>query len=66
MREVAVYYLTCQLIENTESKNILILQPLLINNLDAKFGNEVKNERVLKTSGTPRFKIVCLKTMKRH
>jgi hypothetical protein len=66
MREVAVYYLNCQLIENTESKNILILQPLLINNLDAKFGNEVKNERVLKTSGTPRFKIVCLKTMKRH
>jgi hypothetical protein len=32
----------------------------LINKLEAKFGDEVKNKRVYKTPGTPRFKIVCL------
>jgi hypothetical protein len=53
-------YLSCQLIENSESKEILILQPHLINNLEAKFGDEVKSKRVYKTPGTPRFKIVCL------
>jgi hypothetical protein len=30
-------YLSCQLIENAESKEIWILQPHLINNLEAKF-----------------------------
>jgi hypothetical protein len=39
-------------------KSILILQPHLINNLEAKFGNEVCNKRVYRTPGTPRFKIV--------
>jgi hypothetical protein len=52
-------YLSCQLIENIELKEILILQPHLINNLEAKFGDEVKSKRVYKTPGTPRFKIVC-------
>jgi hypothetical protein len=41
-------YLSCQLIENAESKEILILQPHLINNLEAKFGGEVKSKRVNK------------------
>jgi hypothetical protein len=52
-------YLSCQLIENAESKEIFILQPHLTNNLEAKFGNEVKSKRIYKTPGTPRFKIVC-------
>jgi hypothetical protein len=51
-------YLSCQLIENAELKEILILQPHIINNLEAKFGDEVKSKRVYKTPGTPRFKIV--------
>jgi hypothetical protein len=46
------------LIENAESKEILILQPHLINNLEANFGGEVKNKRVYKTPGASRFKIV--------
>jgi hypothetical protein len=36
----------------------LILQPHLINNLEAKFGNEVKDKRVYKTPRKPRFKII--------
>jgi hypothetical protein len=52
-------YLSCQLIENSESKEILIIQPHLINNLEAKFGDEVKNKRVCKTPGTSRLKIFC-------
>jgi hypothetical protein len=52
-------YLSCQLIENSESKKILILQPHLINNLEVKFGHEVKSKRVYKTPGTTRCKIVC-------
>jgi hypothetical protein len=55
-------YLSCYVIENLESKSILILQPHLINNLESKFGQEVCNKRVYKTPGTPRFKIVCLAT----
>jgi hypothetical protein len=47
------------LIENAELKEILILQSHLINNLEAKFGDEVKNKMVYKTPGTPRLKIVC-------
>jgi hypothetical protein len=39
-------YLSCQLFENAESKEILILQPHLINKLEAKFGDEVKSKRV--------------------
>jgi hypothetical protein len=39
-------YLTFQLIENAESKEILILQPHLINNFEAKFGGKVKNKRI--------------------
>jgi hypothetical protein len=45
-------------IEDLESKSILILQSHLINNLEAKFWQEVCNKRVYKTPGTPRFKIV--------
>jgi hypothetical protein len=51
-------YLSCQLIENAESKEILILQPHMINSLEAKFRDEVKSKRIYKTPGTPRFKIV--------
>jgi hypothetical protein len=47
------------LFENAELKQILILLPHLINNLEAKFGGEVKNKRVYKIPGTPKFKIVC-------
>jgi hypothetical protein len=50
-------YLSCQLIENAESKEKLILQLHLINNLEAKFGDEVKNKRIYKTARAPRFKI---------
>jgi hypothetical protein len=55
-------YLSCWVIEDLESQSILILQPHLINNLEAKFGQEVCNKRVYKTPGTLRFKIVCLAT----
>jgi hypothetical protein len=51
-------YLSCQMIENTELKEISIHQPYLINNLEAKCGFEVKSKRVYKTPGTPRFKTV--------
>jgi hypothetical protein len=51
-------YLSCRVIEDLESKSILILQPHLINNLESKFGQEVCNKRVYKTPVTPRFKIV--------
>jgi hypothetical protein len=51
-------YLSCLVMEDLESKSILSLQPHLINNLEAKFGQEVCNKRVYKTPGTPRFKIV--------
>jgi hypothetical protein len=51
-------YLSCRVIENLDSKSILILKPHLIKNLEAKFGQEVCNKRVYKTPGTPRFKIV--------
>ena len=37
---------------------VLILQPHLINNLQAKFGKEVETNTLHKTPGTPRFKIV--------
>jgi hypothetical protein len=53
-------YLNCQLIENAESKEILILQPHLINILESKFGDEVNNNRVYKSPGPPTIKIVCL------
>jgi hypothetical protein len=39
-------YLSCCVIEDSDSKSILILQPHLINNLEAKFGHEVCNKRV--------------------
>jgi hypothetical protein len=54
-------YLSFQLIENTESKEILISQPHLINNLKAKLGYDAKSKRIYKTHRTPRFKIICLK-----
>jgi hypothetical protein len=55
-------YLSCPVIEDLESKSIQILQPHLIKNLKAKFGQEVCNKRVYKTPGIPRFKIVQLAT----
>jgi hypothetical protein len=50
--------LSCHVIEDLDLKLILILQQHLINNLEAKSGDEVSNKRVYKTPGTPRFKIV--------
>jgi hypothetical protein len=40
--------LSYQLTENAESKEILILQPHLINNLESKSGGEVNSKRVYK------------------
>jgi hypothetical protein len=37
----------------------VVLQPHLINNLQAKFKEEVKKKRGYKTPGTPRLKMVC-------
>jgi hypothetical protein len=51
-------YLYYCVIKDSDLKSILILQPNLINNLEAKFGREVFNKRVYKTPGIPRFKIV--------
>jgi hypothetical protein len=51
-------YLSCRVIEDVKMNRILILQPHLINNLQAKFGEEVVNKRTYRTPGTPRFKIV--------
>ena len=51
-------YLSCRIIENKERGEILVMQPHLINRLIEKFGDEVKDKRVYKTPGTPRFKIV--------
>jgi hypothetical protein len=39
-------YLSCHVIEDVKMNCILILQPHLINNLQAKFGEEVVNKRV--------------------
>jgi hypothetical protein len=50
-------FLSCLVIE--DEKRDLSLQPHLVNNLQAKFGNEVEKERAYKTPGTPRFRIVC-------
>jgi hypothetical protein len=38
---------------------IIIHQPNLIDDLEAYFEDEVKNKRVLKTPGMPKFKIFC-------
>jgi hypothetical protein len=51
-------YLSCCIIEDAHLKQILILQPHLIKNLEAKFGKEVEGKKVYKTPGTPRFKII--------
>jgi hypothetical protein len=51
-------YLSCCITEDVGLNQILILQPYLINNLEAKFGKEVEGKRVCKTPGTPRFKII--------
>jgi hypothetical protein len=50
-------YLSCCVIEDPNLKLILILQRHLINNIEAKFGNEVCNKWVYRTPGTTRFKI---------
>jgi hypothetical protein len=47
-------YLSCCVIEDVKLNQILMLQPHLINNLQAKFGdNEVANKRVYQTPGIP-------------
>jgi hypothetical protein len=38
-------YLSCRVIEDVKLNRKLILQPHLINNLQAKFGKEVVNKR---------------------
>jgi hypothetical protein len=45
-------------IEDEDMNRILILQPHLINNLQAKFGEEVEKKRVYITPGAPRLKFV--------
>jgi hypothetical protein len=47
----------CKLIENTESKKILIFQNHLHNNFKATFTDEMKNERIYESLVTSRFKI---------
>jgi hypothetical protein len=56
-------YLSCQLVENAELKEILILQPHLINNLEAKFGDEVKNKGFIKLPEHQDLKLFALKMM---
>jgi hypothetical protein len=50
-------YLSCRVLQTTKRREILILQPHLINKLIDKFGNEVSNKRVYGTPCTPRFKV---------
>ena len=52
-------YLSCRVLENQSHNEILILQPHAINKLRDKFEDEVLEIGKYKTSGTPRFKIVC-------
>jgi hypothetical protein len=49
-------YLSFQLIENTELKEILILQPHMTNDSESKLGDEMKNKRVYIPPRTPRLK----------
>jgi hypothetical protein len=51
-------YLSCCVIEDENMSLVLIFQTHLIDNLHAKFGEEVEKKRGYKTPGTPRFKIV--------
>jgi hypothetical protein len=51
--------LECRLVENAKFNQKLILHPHLINNLETKFGEQVKKKTVYVTPGIPRFKIVC-------
>jgi hypothetical protein len=48
----------CQSVDNTESKQKLILLPNLIDNLEEKSGDEVKSKMIYITPGAPKFKIV--------
>jgi Reverse transcriptase (RNA-dependent DNA polymerase) len=50
-------YLSCRVIEDINMREILILQPHLINKLIDRFGDEVFDKRIYGTPGTPRFKI---------
>jgi hypothetical protein len=50
-------YLSCQIIEKDEEE-VFVMKPHLINRLLEKFGDEVKERRVYKTPGKPRFKII--------
>ena len=50
--------LSCHINENKEKGEIIVIQTPFINCLIEKFGDEVKERRVYKTPGTPRFKIV--------
>jgi hypothetical protein len=43
---------------------MLILQPHLFNNLEAKFGDKGKNKRVYRTPGMARLKLFALIMMK--
>ena len=50
-------YLSCRVIENVEKREILIVQPHLINKIIDKFSNAVSNKRVYGTPGTQKFKV---------
>ena len=58
VEEELVDYLSCRIIENEHNNSILMLQPHLISRLIEKFGLEVKDKKVFKTPGTPRFKVI--------
>jgi hypothetical protein len=47
-------YLSCWVIEDINLREILILQPHLINKLIDKFGDEVSDQRIYGTPGTPK------------
>ena len=58
VEEELVDYLSCRIIENEHNNSILMLQPHLISGLIEKFGLEVKDKKMFKTPGTPRFKVI--------
>jgi Reverse transcriptase (RNA-dependent DNA polymerase) len=45
-------YLSCRVIEDNNKREILILQPHLINKLTEKFGDEVSDKKIYGTPGT--------------
>jgi hypothetical protein len=55
-------YLSCQLIENNKSKQIMLLHSHMINNLEANFRLEVKNKKEF--IKLPKYQDLCLFALK--